>query len=436
MTVAAATEADDRRFMAEAIRLSLQHTGLTETNPSVGCVIVKDGEIVGSAVTAIGGRPHAETQAIAMAGEKTRGATAYVTLEPCAHWGRTPPCANALVAAGVSRVVVAVNDPDPRVAGQGLKILADAGITVETGLLEKEGRRALAGYLMRQTSGRPYVTVKLAVSADGMLGRRGEEIAITSEVSRTTVHHLRAQNDAILVGAGTVLSDDPELTVRLPGLEDRSPIRIVLDRHGHLPQMSRLAKTAAQVPVIVAVVDGTPPSGLPAISTSRGENDGAYAHPEPCRCGEDEHADIRPRSEMTASVVVQEGRESASQQISALEGDVRGRTDARNAAATDAVTPKVRAGVEILHAATLLDLLHTLATRGISTLLVEGGATVVKAFLDAGLVDGIILFTSPTIVGEGGLESPLTPSDIPADFTLVGNAPFGRDRAYEYERSA
>lgn len=150
--------AEDRWFMASALRLSRLNTGQTGTNPSVGCVIVRDGEIVGSAVTAPGGRPHAETQALDIAGEKARGATAYVTLEPCSHYGRTPPCANALVEAGVARVVISLTDPDPRVSGRGIAILRDAGIVVETGLMEEEGRRALAAYLTRQTKGRPHVT--------------------------------------------------------------------------------------------------------------------------------------------------------------------------------------------------------------------------------------------------------------------------------------
>lgn len=380
MTPERSTPEDDRRFMGEAIRVSRTHTGLTDTNPSVGCVIVNGGEIVGSAVTAIGGRPHAETQAIAIAGDKTRGATAYVTLEPCAHWGRTPPCANALVDAGIARVVVAVTDPDPRVAGQGLNILSDAGITVETGLMEEEGRRALAGYLMRQTSGRPYVTLKLAVSADGMLGRRGEEIAITGAEVREEVHHLRAENDAILVGIGTVLSDDPELTVRIPGLEDRSPVRIVLDRDRRFPETSRLAATADRVPVVVANIRDT--------ATEMGHG---APHDASCRCGHHDHSD---------------------------------EVEARLAPITH------------LDASTLSALLKTLATRGMSTLLVEGGATVASAFLAQNLVDRILLYVSDTVVGDGGLESPLTPSDIPAEYILVDSAPVGSDRRYEYERSA
>ncbi|UDF30093.1 UNVERIFIED_ORG: bifunctional diaminohydroxyphosphoribosylaminopyrimidine deaminase/5-amino-6-(5-phosphoribosylamino)uracil reductase RibD [Roseateles sp. XES5] len=270
-------ERDDARFMAAAIRLCRRNLGLTSTNPSVACLIVRDGTIVGSAVTAPGGRPHAETQALAAAGAAARGATAYVTLEPCSHHGKTPPCADALIAAGIARVVVCVTDPDERVAGRGFSMLRAAGITVETGLLEADGRAALAAYLTRQTKTRPHVTLKLAVSADGMLGRLGAgQVAITGPVSRGQVHVLRAETDAILVGIGTALADDPELTCRLPGLESRSPVRIVLDPRLELPPASKLAQTARQVPVIVVASRdevGAPPSGLPAISPSRGEID-------------------------------------------------------------------------------------------------------------------------------------------------------------------
>ena len=355
---------EDREFMAAAIRLSRRNLGLTGTNPSVGCVIVKDGVIVGEAVTAPGGRPHAETQALAIAGEAARGATAYVTLEPCSHHGKTPPCANALVASGVARVVVAVTDPDPRVSGRGLAILSEAGIEVETGVLEEEGSRALAGYLMRQTNGRPHVTLKLAVSADGMLGRRGEEVAITGPEVREEVHRLRAQSDAILIGIGTALADDPELTVRLPGLEDRSPVRIVLDRRLELPVDSKLVQTAKVVPVVAVALPSGPEGG-------------------------------------------------------ALVGKMK---------ALQA------AGVEILETPDLPTLLTTLAARGMSSLLVEGGAVTASAFLDAGLVDRILLFQSPEAIGEGGLESPLTPSDMPSAFRLVGEGVYGRDRAFDYER--
>ena len=254
MAVAAGTQAEvDRRFMAAAIRLSRRHLGLTATNPSVATLVVKDGVIIGRGVTAIGGRPHAETQALAEAGERARGATAYVTLEPCAHHGRTPPCADALVAAGIARVVGAASDPDPRVAGKGYDILRRGGIEVVEGVMAREAADLLAGYLVRSVRKRPEVTLKLAVSADGMIGRKGEgQVAITGPVSRRHVHLMRAESDAILVGIGTALADDPELTCRLPGLERRSPVRIVLDRSLRLPANSRLASSASDTPVLVA----------------------------------------------------------------------------------------------------------------------------------------------------------------------------------------
>ncbi|RWX75811.1 bifunctional diaminohydroxyphosphoribosylaminopyrimidine deaminase/5-amino-6-(5-phosphoribosylamino)uracil reductase RibD [Neorhizobium lilium] len=361
--------ADDRRFMGAALRLSRWHLGLTGANPSVGCVIVKDGRILGAAVTAQGGRPHAETQALDLAGEEARGATAYVTLEPCSHFGKTPPCANALVAAGVSRVVICLTDPDPRVSGRGISILRDAGIQVEIGLLEEEGRRALAGYLMRKTKHRPHVTLKLAVSADGMLGRRGEEVSITGPLARAQVHVLRAESDAILVGIGTVMADDPELTVRLPGMTGRSPIRIVLDRRLELPLTSHLVRSASGVPVIVASVQA------PAFD--------AQSDPE---------------------------------------RDVR----------RDAL---LQAGVEVLETGSLSELLHELAGRGISSLFVEGGATVAATFFHQNLADRVILSQGPGEIGPGGLESPLKPSDMAANFVMIRAEAYGRDLCFEYERS-
>lgn len=243
----------DRRFMAAAIRLSRKHLGLTGTNPSVGTLIVKDCVIVGRGVTAVGGRPHAEAEALADAGERARGATAYVTLEPCAHHGRTPPCANALVTAGIARVVGAASDPDERVAGKGYAILRDAGIEVVEGVLAGRAADQMAGYLIRSLRKRPEVTLKLALSADGMIGRKGEgQVAITGAVARAQVHLMRAESDAILIGIGTALADNPELNVRLPGLEARSPARIVLDMGLRLPASSKLAQTANAVPTYVA----------------------------------------------------------------------------------------------------------------------------------------------------------------------------------------
>jgi diaminohydroxyphosphoribosylaminopyrimidine deaminase/5-amino-6-(5-phosphoribosylamino)uracil reductase len=253
----AGREALDRRFMAAALRLSRRNAGRTGTNPSVGTLIVRDDgagpTVVGSGITALGGRPHAETEALAEAGGLARGATAYVTLEPCAHHGRTPPCANALVNAGVARVVGAASDPDPRVSGKGYAILREAGIEVVEGVLAAEAADQMAGYMSRSLRKRPEVVLKLALSADGMIGRRGAgQVSITGEIARREVQMMRAEADAILVGIGTVLEDDPALTVRLPGLESRSPARVVLDRRIRLPESSRLVAGADRVPLFVA----------------------------------------------------------------------------------------------------------------------------------------------------------------------------------------
>lgn len=247
----------DRRFMAAAIRLSRRNLGLTATNPSVGTLVVRDDgagpRIVGRGITAVGGRPHAEAEALAEAGGNARGATAYVTLEPCAHHGRTPPCAEALVGAGIARVVGAAADPDPRVSGKGYAILEAGGIEVTPAFLAVDASDMLNGYLTRSVRKRPEVTLKLAVSSDGMIGRAGEgQVAITGPISRRQVHRMRAESDAILVGIGTALADDPELTCRLPGLEKRSPIRIVLDRDARLSPASKLAASARETPVLLA----------------------------------------------------------------------------------------------------------------------------------------------------------------------------------------
>ncbi|SCX29459.1 Riboflavin biosynthesis protein RibD [Agrobacterium sp. DSM 25558] len=436
------TRADDERFMARAIEVSRRHTGLTDTNPSVGCVLVKDGEILAEAVTAIGGRPHAERQALELAGAAARGATAYVTLEPCSHFGITPPCANALVDFGVARVVVAVDDPDERVSGRGYQILRDAGIAVETGLLRAKGERVLAGYLTRKVKNRPHVILKLAVSSDGMIGRVGEgQVAITGPESRHAVHELRASCDAILVGIGTAVADDPELTVRIPGLEYRSPVRIVLDRRLELPVESKLVRTAGDVGVVVAQLASSaelPPSALPGISPSRGEIDSWLAG----------RSNLEPSSEASitdASLAFDANGEMSgkvsAQPISPLEGEMPGRAEGGSPThkhseleATQKRQQLETAGVEVLTTPTLQSLLTILANRGMSELLVEGGAHVAKSFLEAGLVDRILLFESPIIIGAGGLESPLTRDDIPQEFTIVGETAYGPDRCFEFER--
>jgi diaminohydroxyphosphoribosylaminopyrimidine deaminase/5-amino-6-(5-phosphoribosylamino)uracil reductase len=266
-------EETDRRFMAAALRLSKKHSGLTSTNPSVGTLIVRDdGDgpvIVGRGVTAIGGRPHAEAEALAEAGPLARGATAYVTLEPCAHHGRTPPCANALVSAGITRVVGAASDPDPRVSGNGYAILRAAGIEVVERVLAEEAAAQMAGYLVRSLKKRPQVTLKLAISSDGMIGRLGAgQVPITGAVARRQVHLMRAEADAILVGIGTALADDPELTVRLPGLGARSPARIVVDRQARLPLGSKLVQTAQRVPVLIAAAPEADPGRKAALESA------------------------------------------------------------------------------------------------------------------------------------------------------------------------
>lgn len=238
----------DARWMATALRLGRRALGTTAENPPVGCVLIRQGCVVGVGWTQPGGRPHAETEALAIAGDAATGATAYVTLEPCSHHGRTPPCAEALVRAHVARVVVAVEDPDPRVSGNGIATLRRAGIVVETGCMAEEARRDLGGYLTRILRHRPQVILKLAVSADGKIAAGpGLRTAISGPRSVDRVHLMRVQSDAIVVGIQTVLTDDPSLTCRLPGLEQRSPRPFVLSRSRDLPPHSKLAARGAEV---------------------------------------------------------------------------------------------------------------------------------------------------------------------------------------------
>ncbi len=250
--------------MDYALRLGRRALGTTAENPNVGCVIVRDGRVAGIGWTQAGGRPHAETEALKMAGDAAHGATAYVTLEPCAHHGKTGPCAEALVRADVARVVTALEDPDPRVSGGGHAILRKAGITVETGLGAEEARRDMAGFLTRITKKRPQVILKMAVSADGKIAAdAGRRTAISGPEAKARVHLLRAQCDAILVGLHTVLADDPELTCRLPGLETRSPRPFVLTRSRDLPPDSKLAKLGAET------LRGTPEEALADLARLR-----------------------------------------------------------------------------------------------------------------------------------------------------------------------
>jgi diaminohydroxyphosphoribosylaminopyrimidine deaminase/5-amino-6-(5-phosphoribosylamino)uracil reductase len=242
----------DLALMRGALGLARRGLGNVWPNPAVGCVIVKDGRVVGRGWTQPGGRPHAETEALARAGAAANGATAYVSLEPCAHHGKTPPCAEALVAAGLARVVVAMQDPDARVAGAGIARLRQAGIAVETGICEAEAAELNAGFLKRVTAGRPLVTLKLATSLDGRIATAsGESRWITGPAARERAHLLRAMHDAILVGTDTVTADDPELTCRLPGLAGRSPVRVVLDRRLRIPATAKVFGAPAASPVWV-----------------------------------------------------------------------------------------------------------------------------------------------------------------------------------------
>lgn len=252
--------------MRAALSLAERGLGQVAPNPAVGCVLVApDGQIVGRGWTQKGGRPHAETEALRRAGSLAKGATAYVTLEPCSHHGKTPPCADVLVEAGIARAVVALEDSDPRVAGRGIARLREAGIPVDVGLCADEARRLNEGFFLKVEQGRPLVTVKLASSLDGNIATHtGDSKWITGPEARRHGHLLRAGHDAILVGSNTALSDDPELTCRLPGLADRSPIRIVADGRLRLPLTSRLVAMAAKVPTWLCTREGNDPARLDA----------------------------------------------------------------------------------------------------------------------------------------------------------------------------
>jgi diaminohydroxyphosphoribosylaminopyrimidine deaminase/5-amino-6-(5-phosphoribosylamino)uracil reductase len=252
------TSAEDLQHMRSALALARRGLGTTWPNPSVGCVVVHDGRVVGRAVTAPGGRPHAETEALRMAGAAARGATAYVTLEPCCHHGRTPPCTQALIEAGVARVVVAMRDPDHRVNGAGLAQLRDAGIEVTENVLAADAGEVIAGFVHRIRQHRPLVTLKLASTLDGRIATNaGESRWITSESARRAAHALRGRHDAVLVGVGTVLADDPDLTCRIPGFRTQPVVRIVVDTHLRTSLTTRLVATAADSPTWMLIRHGT-----------------------------------------------------------------------------------------------------------------------------------------------------------------------------------
>jgi diaminohydroxyphosphoribosylaminopyrimidine deaminase / 5-amino-6-(5-phosphoribosylamino)uracil reductase len=250
----------DLNFMRAALALGRRGLGTTWPNPSVGCVLVRDGRVVGRGYTGFGGRPHAEPTALSMAGEAARGATAYVTLEPCCHWGQTPPCTDALIDAGVARVVIAMLDPDKRVDSLGVARLREAGIEVDHGLLEAEAREDQTGFVLRVTRDRPMVTLKLATTLDGRIATgAGESQWITGPEARRMAHVLRGRHDAVLAGVGTVVADNPELTCRIAGFRATPVIRVIVDSHLRTPLTSKLAQTAAEVPLWFLVRDGVDP---------------------------------------------------------------------------------------------------------------------------------------------------------------------------------
>jgi diaminohydroxyphosphoribosylaminopyrimidine deaminase/5-amino-6-(5-phosphoribosylamino)uracil reductase len=250
---------EDERWMRRALRLAVK--GFTPPNPMVGCVVVKNGEIIGEGYHPVAGQPHAEVFALREAGERAEGAIAYVTLEPCCHWGRTPPCTDALIAAKVARVVAATTDNDPRVGGKGMEILRVAGIATTVGVLEEEARRVNEAFFHFHATGTPFVTLKAAMTLDGKTATRtGESQWITGPKARRQVHTLRAQSGAVLAGIGTVLADDPSLTARLPGVAlPHQPLRIIVDSRLRTPPGAKAVRIAAeqpeQVPLLIATTD-------------------------------------------------------------------------------------------------------------------------------------------------------------------------------------
>jgi diaminohydroxyphosphoribosylaminopyrimidine deaminase / 5-amino-6-(5-phosphoribosylamino)uracil reductase len=366
------SKAADQRFMALALALGRRGQGRTWPNPAVGAVVVRDGVIVGRGWTQPGGRPHAEPEALSRAGEAARGATLYVTLEPCSHIGKSPPCAEVIIAAGIARVVSAIEDPNPEVAGQGHAKLRAAGITVDIGLAATEAAHDHAGHFRRIRDKRPHVILKLAVSSDDKIGAAGRKpIAISGEAAKARVHLLRAQSDAILVGIGTVLADDPLLTCRLPGMEARSPVRVVLDRSLRVPGASRLIHSARETPLWV----------------------------------------------MTSNV---------SEAPAAMKLGAAGAQVIR--VATTSTPPRLD----------LPGVLHALAGKGITRLLVEGGARVASSFVASGLVDEVWLLRGAEAVGADGVAAldalPLSALTESPTFKLRASETLEKDTLTIYER--
>ncbi|MFN4282644.1 MAG: bifunctional diaminohydroxyphosphoribosylaminopyrimidine deaminase/5-amino-6-(5-phosphoribosylamino)uracil reductase RibD [Alphaproteobacteria bacterium] len=329
----------DQDWMKAALTLARRGLGTVWPNPAVGCIVLDaQGQVAGRGWTQRGGRPHAETEALNRAGSRAKGGTAYVTLEPCSHHGQTPPCASALIEAGVKRVVVACGDPDPRVNGAGIKMLKDAGIDVTVGVCQAEAEELNAGFFSKVRRGRPLITLKLATTLDGRIATKsGESQWITGEPARRLGHMLRATNDGIIVGFRTLLADDPMLTCRIPGLEDRSPVRIVADSRLRTPLTAKLVATARETPTWMIVTAGV-------------------------------DADRRKAFEDVGCAVIE-------------------------VAADDD------------HKPLLVPMLEALAERGLTTLLAEGGAKLAGALLREDLIDRLVWFHAPSLMGGDGKQA-------------------------------
>lgn len=261
---------NDVKHMRQALRLAERGRGRTSPNPPVGAVVVRDGRVVGQGWHKGAGLPHAEVEALAEAAEAARGATLYLTVEPCTHTGRTPPCAPAVIAAGITRAVIATTDPNPVVDGAGVRALEAAGVQTVVGVLEGEAKRLIQAFAKHVRTGRPFVTAKAAISLDGRVAAAdGSSRWITGPTARRDAHRLRASVDAVLVGVGTVVADDPQLTVRLRGYSGRQPLRVVLDPAGRMPVDARVL--SADAPTLVAVTDKAPDDAVAALRAKGAE---------------------------------------------------------------------------------------------------------------------------------------------------------------------
>jgi diaminohydroxyphosphoribosylaminopyrimidine deaminase/5-amino-6-(5-phosphoribosylamino)uracil reductase len=362
---------DDAKWMEIALRLADRNTGNVCPNPSVGCLIVKGDIIVGRGWTQAGGRPHAEVMALEQAGEKSIGATVYTTLEPCSHYGETPPCSHALISARIKRLVGAMKDPDPRVDGKGYSKLRDAGIEVSEGVLEREATELNRGFIARVTKKIPFVTLKMAMSIDSRIATKtGDSKWITCEKARYSSHFLRSKHDAILTGIGTVLSDNPILNTRISGLENRSPTRIIMDTKLRLPVDSQIVATATECKTII-------------FTTSAAEK------------SKKKHI------------------ESFGLQVVTLTGNKSGRVS-------------------------LIETLEFLAAKGINSVLVEGGGILSTEFLRSDLIDELLVYRAPIVLGGDGRAAVegLGVSDLSAAaaFERTGIASIGTDLMETYKR--